>query len=209
MRQNFLFLAVFLLFSCRSFCQTTLFENYYKTVQSLTSGMKTYKVLVVRDDTSFAPRYSDQRNHLKIAFPFLHKMSEVKKDPDLFIKIIIKDTNVKVDYTLLSSDANKDEYQIRWNYDLKFLIQFDAGNKGSKTVPVCDFTHYSKYPPGFGSGHLTLKNNSYGATSDSGALKWQDINYYVSINEEYLERKSDFKEDFVSALKIFSRDQCK
>ena len=208
MQRKLFFLAIFLSFSCCGFSQKSMFENYYKEVEGFTSGLKTYKVLVVREDTSFTPRYHDQRNQLKIAFPFLHKMSEVKKDPDLVIKIIIKDTNVRVDYTLLNSNATLDEYQLKWNYDVKFLVQFDASNKGNLTVPLCDFIHYSKYPPFYENGRLKLKN-SFGSTSDFGARQWQDINYYVSIEEDYLERRADFKEDFISGLKTFSRDQCK
>jgi hypothetical protein len=197
------FLSCFICFS-----QGKLFEDYYTEARTFISNFKTYKIIIVKGDTSFTPRYNDQRNQLRIVFPFLHKMSEVKNNPDIVIRIIIKDSNLRVNYTLLNSSGNQDQYQLRWLGNLKFIIQFSADNKESITIPLCDFMHYENYVSNYDNGRLTLKSSSYGSTADPNSLKWNDINFWVSMSEEYLRMKADFRKEFVSALKAFSKDKC-
>lgn len=203
--QRKLFLLFVFFFHCLfCFSQRKTFEDYYEETKSFLSKFKTYELVVVRHDTTFVPKYDFQKNQLKIVFSFLHQLRESKKNPDLVVKIIIEDSSLQVYYTLLSSSQEEDKYKIRWSGDLKFIVQFDAGEKGSVTVPLCGFMHFEKdaydYP-------VTLKNSSFGSTNPD--RNWNNINFWISITESYLKTKSDFREEFTAALKAFAQDKCK
>jgi hypothetical protein len=208
MKTKALLLLSTLLSCLLCFSQNKLFESYYNEAKTLIWNLKTYKVVIVREDTSFAPLYNSERGQLKKYFPFLTHLSEVRTNPDLLIKIVIKDKDIYVDQTFLSATPYGDEYQIKWFYALQFLVQFDAGEKGNVAIPLCSFKHYERFPTGLPDGRRILPRNHIGVAVNENNIKWNDINYIVSSNQQYLEKYYEFNEEFTSALRSFVKNKC-
>jgi hypothetical protein len=204
MPKKIYFFILFLLVGCSCFSQRKSFEDYYNEAKSFTGDFRSYKVIIVRSDTSFAPRYDIQSKRLRTYFPFLNTMKEVEKNPDCFIKIIIKDSNQLVDYRWVSGTVEENVYELIVSYDLKFLLQFDAGDKGNMTMPLCDFIHYDLFPTNL-SGQITLKNYYSGKVLTDDQRKLNDINTWMEAAEHTLKRTAEFSDQFSSTLKKFTR----
>jgi hypothetical protein len=201
LKAHFFILFLFIGGSC--FSQKKSFEDYYNEAKSFIGNFKSYKVIIVRSDTSFAPRYDIQSKRLRMHFPFLNTMREVDKEPDFFIKIIIKDSNDLVDYRWISGTVEENVYELIVSYDLKFLLQFDAGDKGNMTMPLCDFIHYDLFPTTL-SRQITLVNYNSGKVLTDDQRKLNDINTWMEGAEHALKR-AEFSDQFSSTLKKFTR----
>jgi len=208
MKNGFFLTAFFILIQAICFSQNKSFENYYTDAKALIQNLKTYKIIIIRKDTSFMPKEDNQRNQLKRVFAFLHTKNEVEDEPEFFIKIIIQDTNIKVNYTLRSSDDNYDWYNVRFLYDLDFSIEFDALEKGKISMPLCGYRHYDQ---AYSRPYIIERLNSFNRTGQNYRQDATDrsIESQVSATEAFLEKRAEFSNEFNFALKEFMRDKCK
>ena len=187
------------------------FEVYNSDAKALTQNLKTYKIIILREDTAFTPHLDIQRHQLEKAFTFLSDKSEVKDNPDFFIKIVIQHKNIEVNYQLASSDSSYDYYKIRRLYDLSFTLQFDVENGGKISMPLCGYKHYDqpeKYMYAIERLNTFNRNSQY-YRIDAREVISEGIDGRVSALESFLEKREEFSAEFNSIFKMFRKDKCK
>lgn len=187
------------------------FEAYNFDAKALTQNLETYKIIILRKDTSFTPHLDIQRHQLEKAFTFLRDKKEVKDNPDFFIRIIIQDKNIKVNYQLFSSDSSYDYYKIRRLYDLSFTLEFDVEKRGKINMPLCGYKHYDepeKYMYAIERLNTFDRNSQY-YRIDAREVIAEGIDGRVSALESFLEKREEFNTEFNLVFRKFRKDKCK